>query len=341
MFAVGGDQFGNGGLDIIDLGSSVPSLLGFLSYPNSVGYAIELAGNYAFLGLNDALKTVNITNVASPTETASQSIPAATLALSGSTLFVGTGDHRLISLNVTKPNAPVTLSTVTLTYTPNNMRVDGNLLLVADGPSGLLIFDMTQPAAPKLLSQHTQAPAVWDAVVSGSQVLLAADAAGLVILDISNPNQPVQLSQSTLSPSDPFDLPIGPPTIATAITLQNGIAYVGTVNDSAMVFGFDYSQPSSPRLVSQAQYSGVQDSLVTGFAFVGNNIYVAGATDAGTLIGADNTLPRNSINAFYPPPALATTNKSPHRPVSPLARLRRKKSNGSPLDKKQWVKKLP
>ncbi len=98
-------------------------------------------------------------------------------------------------------------------------------------------------------------------------------------------------------------------------------SYVGTVIDSAMVFGFDYSQPSSPRLVSQAQYSGVVDSLVTGFAFVANNIYVAGATDAGTLIGADNTLPRNSINPFYPPLALATTSGSPGSQRRPLVRL--------------------
>ncbi len=341
MFAVGADEFGTGGLDIIDLGSTTPSLLGYLWYPNTVGYAIALSGNNAFLGLTDSLKTVNITNLSSPTVTASLSLPVATLALSGNYLFAGTADKRLVSVNVTNPNSPTIAGTVSLPDVPNNMRIAGGLLLVADGPSGLLIYDVTQPTAPKLLSQYKQAPAVWDAVASGSQVLLAADASGLVILDISNPNQPVQLGQSILSLSDPFDLPIGPPTAATAIALQNGIVYVGTVIDSAMVFGFDFSQPSSPRLVSQAPYSGVLDSLVTGFAFVGNNIYVAGATDAGTLIGADNTLPRNSINPFYSPLALATTNSSPRRPVSPLARLRRKKINGSALDKKRWVKRFP
>jgi hypothetical protein len=282
-------------------------LSGQLFYGGKDSFALQVAGTNLFLGLSDSLKTVDVTNPANPVESASQPLSTSALVLSGNTLFVGTGDSRLVVLNVTNPNIPVTLASLTIAGPAVTMRLAGNTLFVADGPPGLLVFDVSNPTTPRQLSQLTLATPVWDVALSGSSALLAADSSGMVIADISNPSQIKQISQTTLESYNPFpfEFDAGPRSVALAVTTQNGIGYVGTVNSAGLVFGFDYSQPAYPRLVSISAYGEFVDTLISGFSFLGNDIYVAGALGADTgIVQADNTAPRNAIDLYYPPLAL-------------------------------------
>jgi hypothetical protein len=304
MYVAGASALGSGGLAIFGLSSGTPVYSGILLYGQNAGLAVQVTGSTAFLGLLDGLKTVNVSNPTNPVETASLALPTSSLLLSGNTLFVGTGDARLVILNVTNPNNPSTLGSVPLPAPAVNLRLAGTTLFVADGPAGLLIFDVSNPAAPTQLSQLSLSTPVWDVAVSGTLANLAADASGLVIVDVSNLSQPAQISQTVLESWNPFpgQFDVGPRSIALSITVQNGVVYVGTSNSAALVFAYDYSTPAYPRLVSMNAFGEFIDSLISGFGFVGNDIYIFGAIGVETgIVQADNSLPRNAINLYYPP----------------------------------------
>jgi len=304
MYVAGGSALGSGGLATFDLSSGTPVFSGILLYGQNVGVAVQVTGNTAFFGLLDSLKTVNVSDPTNPAETGSLALPTNSLLLAGNTLFDGTGDGRLVTLDVTNPNSLSILGSVPLPAPAVNLRLAGTTLFVADGPAGLLIFDVSNPAAPMQLSQLALSTPVWDVAISGTLAFLAADASGLVIGDISNLSQPKQISQTVLESWNPFpgQFDSGPRSVALSITVQNGLVDVGTANSAALVFSYDCSQATYPRLVSMNAFGEFIDSLISGFGFVGNDIYIFGAIGVETgIVQADNSLPRNAINLYYPP----------------------------------------
>jgi hypothetical protein len=97
----------------------------------------------------------------------------------------------------------------------------------------------------------------------------------------------------------------GPRSVALSVAVRNGLVYVGTADSLGLVFGFDYSQPNYPRLVSMNAFGEVGDALISGFSFVGNDIYVVGYLGVlDDILQADNSAPRNVIDLYYPPLAL-------------------------------------
>jgi hypothetical protein len=176
----------------------------------------------------------------------------------------------------------------------------GSRLFISDGPAGLLIFDVSNPAAPVRLGQLSLSTPVWDVAVSGTIAFLAGDASGLVIADISNPASPQQISETMLESYAPFATE--PRSIALSVAVQNGLVYVGTANSVSLVFGFDCSEPAYPRLVSMNAFGEFVDSIVSGFSFIGNDIFVFGGLGVWTdIVQADASQPRNVINLYDPP----------------------------------------
>ncbi len=299
----------SGGLVTFDATGSTPNPLGQLFYPSESGLAIQVSGTNAYLGLTDSLKVLDVSNTSTPTEVASVSLPTNALALSGTTLFVGTNDDRLVVLDVSNPAAPNQIASISIPGPPVTMRVASGLLFVADGPQGLLIFNVSNAASPILLSQLSLSSPVWDVAPSGTAALLAADALGLVIADISNPGQVKQLSVTTLPPFNPFPSygTIGSPTLAVSIAIQNGLAYIGTAvtaegaDDGAVdaLAAFDFGTPTSPRLVAFRRQLTYGITVITPSA---NNLFLA---DGGLVTEFDNSFPRNSIEIYPPPAALA------------------------------------
>jgi hypothetical protein len=171
-------------------------------------------------------------------------------------------------------------------------------LLAADGPYGLLIYDVTNAAAPIFLSQFTANNPVWDVAIVGTTALVASDASGLVALDISNPLLVRQLSQTILPIVNPFPPPMSGSNVnpAVSISIQNGLAYVGT--SFGFIFGFDIDHPANPRLVALNLIGGTIHAINA----LGNNLFIAAD---GVEMQLDNALPYNSIQLFYPPPAFS------------------------------------
>jgi len=307
MYIAGESGFGTGGLLITDTSTGVPAFDSILQYSQNAALAVKLNNNKAFLGLVDSLRTIDVTNPTSPVETGSVPLPTSALAISGNILFDGTLDGRLVVLNVTNPNSPSILRAISLPAQPTNLRLSGTTLFVADGTGGCLIFDVSNPSAPILLSQITLSTPVWDVALSGNLAFLAADLSGLVVFNVSNPTQPQQVGQQTLASYVPFPYPGGGGAygLALSVKVQNGLVYVGTANDQGLVFAFDCSHPNYPRLVSMNAIGEFVDTLVSGFSFSGNDVYVFGSLGAlDDILQSDNSAPRNVINFFTPPVAL-------------------------------------
>lgn len=321
---------GAGGLACFDLSGGTPNLLGTLFYPNDSSFAVQISGTTVFLGLADSLKVVDASNPQSPAEITSVSIPVNALVLSGNTLFVGTGDGRLVVFDVSTPASPRKIASVTMAV-PSTMRLSGTLLLVAAGQGGLLVVDVSNVSAPVMLSQFSpsvSAP-VWDVVsLGGSAVMLAADVSGIVTVDISNPSNPRQLYQQPLPYINAFPNHFSEPEIlpASSLATQNGLTYVGTA--ATIMLAFDATVPAVPRLMALNVVGNVEGTVAV-ISPGASSLYLG---VQGAIVQMDNSVPQNSIELYYPPSALSIAS-----PIGDVAR--RTGIRGNP--KLEWMSRRP
>ena len=301
---------GEGGLACFDVSGNTPQLLGTLTYPNDSSFAVQASGSTVYVGMADSLKVMDASNPQAPSEIASVSIPINALALSGNTLYAGTGDGRLIVFDVSTPASPKQIGSATMPI-PITIRLSGTLLLVAAEQNGFLVFDVSNPRAPIMLSQFSVSVPVWDvAPIGNSAVMLAADSSGIITVDISNPTQPKQLYEAPLpyvNAFPPNNFAAAQTEIVSAFSLatQNGLTYVGTENST--VFAYDASVPAAPRLTAMnvvatgSPYTGYAQGYVTAISPGTNTLYLA---VQGGVVEMDNSIPENSIELDYEPAAL-------------------------------------
>ena len=268
------------------------------------GLAIQSAGNYLYFGMSNNTGVLDATQPASPALVASLPIPAISFARIGNTLFAGTLKNSLNILDISNPALPNILSTIPLPDLPSRMRISGNLLLVADNFAGLLVYDISSPHSPVLLSRVQGFALAADVTVKDKTAYVAADVDGLVILDLTNPSQPNLVSKTPLSRIYPF-LYDNPMNQALAVAANNELVYVGTLNDNGLVFGLDCANPSTPRIVSVYAYGDFIMTWVGSLLFTGHELFVGGSLGSTYPVAqVDISQPYNTINRYFPPPAL-------------------------------------
>ena len=168
----------------------------------------------------------------------------------------------------------------------------------------------------------TISPAVFGVRADGNLALLAVLEKGLVVVDLTVLASPQILSQTPLDSLEPFEPGLSEfQNRAAVITIRDKIAFVGAFNfdpgsppqdGNGMVYGFDYRQPRQPRLVSLAAHANTISGGITSVYAAGTSLFVSGYHVG--LLQLDATQSRNSINLFYPPPAL----RLPPLPPPPL-----------------------
>jgi len=295
-------------LEVYDITSTPANRLGeyILGDPAQGGYSVQGASHYVYFGMSKSIGVIDVSQPSSPTPVGAVSTPAiGSLAQANKTLYAGASNNSLIVLDITNPAQPAVVKTITLSDLPIKVRVFGSLLLVADNAAGLLIYDISNPQSPVLLSTVKNLTLAADVTVQGTTAYVAADIDGLAIIDISNPSRPVLLSKTSLARIDPF-YNQDPLNAALTVTLNNGLAYVGTLNDNALVFGLDCSNLANPRIVSLFAYG---DAIVTwsgSLLFSGTELFVGGALNGGVypVTQVDMSKPFDSINQYFPPAAL-------------------------------------
>jgi hypothetical protein len=87
----------------------------------------------------------------------------------------------------------------------------------------------------------------------------------------------VLLSTTGLARIDPFYID-DPLNGALTVTLNNGLVYVGTLDDNARVFGLDCSNLASPRIVSVFAYGDAIITWTGALLFDGTELFGQGRT---------------------------------------------------------------
>jgi hypothetical protein len=304
--------------------------VGGFSTGTSLCQALALSDTYLYVGATDSLRVLDVSNPSSPSQVDSISGGISALATTGTSLFAGTVDNRLVVYDTSQPANPTQQASVNLPGLPIELVVSGNLLLVADSSAGLLVYSISTPNAPVLLSQTTPSTSVTDVAVDGNLALLAAWDGGLVIVDLTNPASPQVLGQANLDTIDPY-APFQSDLLnkAATVTVSNKVAFIGVFNadtncppenGNGMIYGFDYTESAHPRLVYLGANGVVADGILT-IRSVGSQLFAGGTS---TLIEFDPSQPRDAINLFFPPaglrpppvPVPGVSRRSPHKPTS-------------------------
>jgi hypothetical protein len=291
-------------LNVYDTSATPATRVGQYFDPSQEAFAVQSSGNYVYVGGSSNTTVLDVTQPTSPTLVTNVSVSAISLARSNNTLFAGTSNNQLSILDLTNPALPTVVSTLSLPDLPIHLRVTGNLLLIADNLAGLMIYNITTPHSPVLLSKVTDIALAADVAVVNQTAFVAADTDGLAIFDISNPAAPLLLSKTSLSRIDPFynDNPLNE---ALSVAANNGLIYVGTLDDNGIVFGFDYSILAVPRLVSIYAYGEFVETSVVAMLFSGSNIFVGGLLGfTESFTEANISQPYDSIERDFPPLAL-------------------------------------
>jgi hypothetical protein len=303
VYAAASTDFGET-LNVYDTSTSPATRAGQYFDQSQEAYAVQSSGNYLYVGGSSNITVLDVTQPTSPTLVTNVSVPAISLARSNNTLFAGTSNNQLSILDVTNPAQPTVVNTLSLPDLPIHVRVNGNLLLVADNLAGLMIYNITAPQSPVLLSQVTNLALAADVAVVNQTAFVAADTDGLAIFDISNPASPILVSKTSLSRIDPF-YSDNPMNEALSIAVNNGLVYVGTLNDNGIVFGLDYTNLATPRIVSIYGYGDFIETWIGAMLFSGSNMFVGGSLGfAYPLTQADISQPYDSIEQDFPPLAL-------------------------------------
>jgi hypothetical protein len=300
-----------GGLLIYNLQTKPASFTGSFSTGSSIAQGLAIYGNTLFLATVADTRILDVTNPASPAQIGAIGIGTTALAVSGNFLFAGTVDNRIVVFDISNIGLPVQKGSVSIPDLPIQIRISGTRMFVADGKAGLLIFDVSSPSAPALLSSTQPSSNVFGVALDGNAALLAAWEAGIVIVDCTDPARPVVTGQAKLDTIDPFKTVTAELlNHAAAITLSDGIAYVGVDNfdshsppnnGNATIYGFDYRQPNAPRLVSlSASGTLVRNGIIT-IAANGSSLFAGGDI---AVFQMDITKPRNTINLFFLPDSL-------------------------------------
>ena len=302
-------------LNVYDTSTTPATRVGQYFDQSQEAFAVQSSGNYLYVGGSSNTTVLNVTQPTSPVLVTNVSVPAISLARLNNTLFAGTSNNQLSILDLTNPALPTVVNTLSLPDSPIHVRVNGNLLLVADNLAGLMIYDITTPQSPVLRSQVTNIALAADVAVVGQTAFVAADTDGLAIFDISNPASPVLLSKTSLSRIDPFynDNPMNE---ALSVAANNGLIYVGTLNDNGIVFGLDDTNLATPRIVSIYGYGDFVETWIGVMLFSGSSIFVGGSLGfTYPFTQADISQPYDSIEQDFPPPALQS--------IPPLGQVRR------------------
>ena len=294
-----------GAVTIYDLRQRPAERVG--SYVTSVepiqALAVDPGGLVAFAAGSRSITALDVSIPDHPTTLGSLPLPAASVALSGRLLFVGTEDDRLVVLDAGNPAALQTIGETQLPGEARVLRVSGSRVLAAAGAAGLLIMDVSNPSAPTIASQFAPVSAVLDLALDGDLAMLACGGDGLLTLDVSDPQSPFILGQSLLSAAVPFSS--DPPAAARSVAIHDGIVYLGTEGANGAVYGFDYRRPARPRLVALSASGDDREASVSSIAFFGTDVFIGGALSGSDGISQeDASQPRNVIRRETPPAEL-------------------------------------
>ena len=270
---------GQGRLFIVDVADVFhPNLLGSYSGPGDTTSCVAVSGDYAYIGFNDGLRVVDISEPHQPVAVGEYMALAdvsdlavvggyAYLALSG----IDSAYSGLAILDVSVPTAPSLVTLPAFLHPAQGLAVSGNYAYVAQ--EGLRIYDISNPSTPTstgycFFPVEDSGRRVF---IQGNYAYIPALENGVYIINISNPASPVWAGlYDRHAPSDshwdhPFkywDVSVAGSYMAVAINYPAGLEIVDISNPAIPVLTGTSTGPGHPIGVTLAgQYAYVIDDV--------------------------------------------------------------------------------
>ena len=236
---------------------------------------VEVAGDRAYLVLDERLVLLDITDPVSPTLLGEYNLPDRAyiqcLAAVGDYAYVvveydggGSDDVQLETIDFLIPTEPLLMSRVQLGYFATNMAVAGDIAYVVHYAwyseyYGLLrTIDVSNPDQPAILGKCCTQGGGYDVAVAGEYAYIANGERGFAVIDVSQPITPVLVGRCDL------------PGETRRVAVLGDIAYVSIRDGVCCVI--DVSDPTSPAFIG----SGDAPGSVYEMAVRGDTVYVAG-----------------------------------------------------------------
>lgn len=225
---------------------AIPNAYTTFSMPGRA-LATCLQGSYAYVARFDVgLQVLDVSDPHNPVRRGLCYLPNEgigsidNVTVSGDYAYAGSDDLAII--DISDPDAPSLVSTLSLPYKPgyntwSDVAVSGDYAYVANRDSGLIVVDVSNPSVPSRVGSYKSMGWIEDIEVSGNYAYLAAYDSGMVVLDVSNPTSPTLLGKVAL-------------TGISYIAFDGRYAYAAIGHDS--VYVLDCQNPASPTRVGAA-----------------------------------------------------------------------------------------
>lgn len=180
------------GLHLYDVSiTAFPTLKGTFADAGRQVSAVCLAPNRAYIGVDQTIVAVDITNLAAPTILGTVDVGAFPLDLSlqGTTLIAATDGGGVVVLDVAAAT-PVVRSRILAVERVHAVCHAGTWLYVAGGSAGLAIYDASNPAAPVTRGSIALAGPAFDVIVDGAFAYVSIGRRRMAVVDVSNPAAP-------------------------------------------------------------------------------------------------------------------------------------------------------
>ena len=250
-------------LEVVDISKTPPQVIKQLDRPGDQdGWAIELIGNFAYVGTDSETIVYDISQPRNPVVRIAISAPAISFALNGNILYAGSyagNSKTILAYDVSSPGSPRLMSTIVVPEFAVSLSAANGLLAAALGKSGLSIYSILG-SLPVL--RQTLPGTYYGVAANGTMLYVAADTQGLLVFDVSS--QLRLLSQTSLSSvADPRN---GQRALAVFYDTRQ-IAWVST-SPEGRVYGLDLRQPLRPRIMAMMPTApntsaGAENSVVS------------------------------------------------------------------------------
>lgn len=114
------------------------------------------------------------------------------LCVSGSLLYIASGQIGLSIVDVSDPANPQPVSLFNTAGIANDVKVSSGYAYVADSYNGMLILNVNDPAAPVYSSKYTGSGQILGVSVNNNNVFTADNTYGIENVNVSSPNSPTQ-----------------------------------------------------------------------------------------------------------------------------------------------------
>ena len=251
------------GLRIIDISDPTnPVEQSYFSTADAT-YSSVIEGNYAYVGMEDSLLVLNISDKSTPQKVGDYEIPDASWSkvrcfhYESSQVFLAVHgeDLPLQILDVSDPSNPQPAASYKAPDAIISLRT-GNSHLYVTSFNSLLVYDLSNPSSPAFLKEYEEFNNLGFLQFENSTLYgISGNGDKLLLLNAANPNNLVQMGEYTAQSS----------WFGHFVIDQNR-SYLQT-NDKRLEIA-DISDPSSPQFLGQANLAGelrdiaVKDTLI-------------------------------------------------------------------------------